>query len=44
MWEREGGALHPLVNLERSLGDIWSYKEEHASYLVSPIPDVGSMK
>ena len=33
VWEREeGGALHPLVNVARSLGDLWSYKEEHASY------------
>ena len=40
VWEREGGALHPLVNVARSLGDLWSYKEEHASYLVSPVPDV----
>ena len=33
-------ALHPLVNVARSLGDMWSYKEEHTSYLVSPVPDV----
>lgn len=43
-WEREGGALHPFVNVARSLGDLWSYKEEHDSYMVSPVPDVQEYK
>lgn len=44
VWEREGGALHPFVNVARSLGDLWSYKEEHESYMVSPVPDVQEYK
>ena len=43
-WERDGHTLHPFVNVARSLGDLWSYKEEHESYMVSPIPDVQEYK
>ena len=43
-WEQEGGALHPCVNVVRSLGDLWSYKEKHTNYMVSPVPDVQEYK
>ena len=37
MWEKEGGALHLLVDVAQSLGDTWSY-------MVSPIPNVQEYK
>ena len=43
MWEKEGGALHLLVDVAQSLGDTWSYNE-HDSYMVSPIPNVQEYK
>ena len=42
--KEKGVALHPFVNVAHSFGDLWSYKEEHDSYMVSPIPDVQEYK
>ena len=41
---REGGARHSFVNVAGSLGHLWSYKAEHISYIVSPVPDVQEYK
>ena len=40
LWHRANGKSVPMVNLSRSLGDLWSYDAWHNKYHVSPIPDV----
>ena len=30
----------PFLSIARSLGDFWSYAEDHNDYFVSPLPDV----
>ena len=40
LWHRANSKSVPMVNLSRSLGDLWSYDAWHNKYHVSPIPDV----
>ena len=34
----------PFLSVARSLGDLWSYTDEHDDYFVSPVPDVYEYK
>ena len=34
----------PFLSVARSLGDLWSYTDEHDDYFVSPVPDVCEYK
>ena len=34
----------PFLGIARSLGDLWSYTDEHDDYFVSPVPDVQEYK
>ena len=40
LWHKANGISLSMVNVSRSLGDLWSYNKKHDSYHVSPIPDV----
>ena len=40
LWHRANGVSIPMINLSRSLGDLWSYDIRYDKYHVSPVPDV----
>lgn len=40
VWQKPNAEPVPLLNIARSLGDLWSYTLAHNDYYVSPIPDV----